>query len=81
MNGQGLFTLILWRWIHTHTYSHCEQKQFQETSHALDLSLLCSKFHLLCSKFHLLCFLAFLQFSAHYARFYAFLDCIMLKLL
>ena len=36
---------------------------------------------LLCSKFHLLCFLAFLQFSAHYARFYASLDCIMLAFL
>jgi len=42
--------------------------------HALGLSLLCSKFHLLC-------FLAFLQFSAHYTRFYVSLDCIMLALL
>ena len=33
---------------------------------------------LLCSKICLLCFLAFHQFSAYYACFYAFQKCIML---
>ena len=39
--------------------------------HSLRLSLLCSKIYLLC-------FLAFPQFFAYYAGFYAFQMCIML---
>jgi len=60
-----------------------EMQYYAESEEKSMLKMPCSPvgLSLLCSKFHLLCFLEFLQFSAHYARFYASLDCIMLELL